>query len=760
MEGIEVIQKKLQSKEFSFSLPIEWCGIPYMLGDYYYHPTNKIVARYIFVHVNINGWRRLYSEQSSFMSDVVEDIYYSLDKDLRWSLYLICVVNDEDLTKIDRYEKRNFENNINYTRNFLVSESMLAQRIPVGKVLVDTNQYKIQYPIEEWQIQLGEYSFCMESLSEGSLFYNLLKWEKDKGKEQNNARKNIAFGKGQIQELSDIRIPKMFRPHLYQKEWVLPCCKFNLLFGANGTGKTSVLSAIELAFTGKVYKPERDTVDNANQADVELTILKQDRKETLKKPNSLEEEIRESEWYNSHNEKIKGSRLNPLFHRFNYFSIDDSDRFARFFPKMEDVFSRLLYGEDTIKIWENIRQNYEKSGQIIVRLQQEYESINVQMQQSPPNVDEIYEERIRQYITESRLRIPTTIEFYEVVKIIDKIQHEIMRLTKNGYIVSKTIAEKRLEEINRMFPSIDKQGIMLERRIKKYRFFQSSVGKFTTVFAEKRDKKIQNWEIQKEQNANNRLKLINEKAELQQIIEFWEKLSTWVPSTEYEMSGEELGWHCKRISKAIAEFNQFQDYLIKLSNLAQRREEVAWQITSFEKLRNQLDQLSSPKKYAEKFISNNIMQISQIFINLHMPQEFSALKMENGEMVGIRGQEIVPIGNMSTGQRTALAISILFQLHLSNPTVPQFILIDEPMARIDAMNSLLLIDFLRELVIVHNRQIFVTTMDRNTAMLFRRKFSFLCEDFQEISFDRQSKGLYQIKQKKYNQKQLISEIDI
>ena len=106
---------------------------------------------------------------------------------------------------------------------------------------------------------------------------------------------------------------------------------------------------------------------------------------------------------------------------------------------------------------------------------------------------------------------------------------------------------------------------------------------------------------------------------------------------------------------------------------------------------------------------------------------------------------------MSTGQRTALVISVFFQMNLATPYAPKFLLLDEPVANIDDLNILALMDFLRELVIIHKRQIFFTTANRNVARLFRRKFSFLLQDFQELRFLRAKEQHLEITRHTYDQ---------
>lgn len=129
----------------------------------------------------------------------------------------------------------------------------------------------------------------------------------------------------------------------------------------------------------------------------------------------------------------------------------------------------------------------------------------------------------------------------------------------------------------------------------------------------------------------------------------------------------------------------------------------------------------------------------------------------DNELVAIRNDETVPISHMSTGQRTALVIAVFFQINLATSFAPNFLLLDEPFANIDDLNVLALMDFLRELAITHERQIFFTTANRNVAKLFRRKFSFLLQDFQELRFLREKEHCLQIVSQSYDQsKQLNS----
>lgn len=104
--------------------------------------------------------------------------------------------------------------------------------------------------------------------------------------------------------------------------------------------------------------------------------------------------------------------------------------------------------------------------------------------------------------------------------------------------------------------------------------------------------------------------------------------------------------------------------------------------------------------------------------------------MENGEIVAIRSgtKERVSMSEMSTGQKVCLALSFMFSLFLSNENAPNVIMLDEPVANLDDIHMLNLLDVLRRFALA-GTQIFFTTSNPNVAKLFRRKFSYLEEDF-------------------------------
>ena len=59
---------------------------------------------------------------------------------------------------------------------------------------------------------------------------------------------------------------------------------------------------------------------------------------------------------------------------------------------------------------------------------------------------------------------------------------------------------------------------------------------------------------------------------------------------------------------------------------------------------------------------------------------------------------------------------------------PPLLLIDDPIAHVDDLNSLSFLDYLREIALVGGRQILFATANEKLATLFERKFDFLGND--------------------------------
>jgi recombinational DNA repair ATPase RecF len=124
-------------------------------------------------------------------------------------------------------------------------------------------------------------------------------------------------------------------------------------------------------------------------------------------------------------------------------------------------------------------------------------------------------------------------------------------------------------------------------------------------------------------------------------------------------------------------------------------------------------------------LQRNRVSIESIFRRIHAPAEFTGLGNTYTTLVRKAGRVEAKLSQISTGQRAAFALSIFLAQNAQLKSAPPILLIDDPIAHIDDLNSLSFLDFLRDLAVAGNRQIVFSTANEKLATLFERKFDFL-----------------------------------
>ncbi|EKS34239.1 AAA family ATPase [Afipia broomeae] len=145
---------------------------------------------------------------------------------------------------------------------------------------------------------------------------------------------------------------------------------------------------------------------------------------------------------------------------------------------------------------------------------------------------------------------------------------------------------------------------------------------------------------------------------------------------------------------------------------------------------------SSLSSEVENALMSSKAAIERIFSTIHSPREFSGIGSTLLTLTKAIDQSEVKLSEVSTGQRAALALAIFLAQNAQLETAPPVMLIDDPIAHIDDLNSLSFLDYLRELAIRGDRQIFFATANSKLASLFMKKFKFLDDGFTTIYLDR------------------------
>lgn len=129
-------------------------------------------------------------------------------------------------------------------------------------------------------------------------------------------------------------------------------------------------------------------------------------------------------------------------------------------------------------------------------------------------------------------------------------------------------------------------------------------------------------------------------------------------------------------------------------------------------------------------------QINEAFSRIHSPQEYEYVGSPDVLLRTADGHVARTLDQVSTGQRSAFALSIFLARNRTAASAPPVLLIDDPIAHVDDLNALSFLDYLRDLAVNSGRQIFFATADTRVASLFSKKFSFLGKSFKTISLAR------------------------
>jgi chromosome segregation protein len=125
-----------------------------------------------------------------------------------------------------------------------------------------------------------------------------------------------------------------------------------------------------------------------------------------------------------------------------------------------------------------------------------------------------------------------------------------------------------------------------------------------------------------------------------------------------------------------------------------------------------------------------------IFGRIHAPSEY-LITADTETPLRTRDNNLpIQLNQVSTGQRSAYALSMFLAMNAQVRAGPKVILLDDPISHIDDLNALSFLDYLRNLVVNSDRQGFFAPADEKIAGLFAHKFGFLGEEFRTIELNR------------------------
>ncbi|MCO8256758.1 AAA family ATPase [Haladaptatus sp. AB618] len=136
----------------------------------------------------------------------------------------------------------------------------------------------------------------------------------------------------------------------------------------------------------------------------------------------------------------------------------------------------------------------------------------------------------------------------------------------------------------------------------------------------------------------------------------------------------------------------------------------------------------------KNLVADHMTVISTLFKVFQRPYEFEQVQYKGDRVVvKRRGEEgSTTISAMSSGQRAALALAIFVTNNIAHERAPALMMLDEPFAHLDDINTVSFFNLLIELARTGKRQILFATANADIADLLQRKVG-ESEDFDRVN---------------------------
>ena len=594
MEKADILKQKVEEAGLAVCQAGNWHGTPYCWADYNFEiaGVSKTTAKYLFTFTDAEGWNSLFSSYKEFVFSIIIPLYFEQSGDISWNLYWVSVLEQSQLDRIDTQKKILFSGNTEYTRNLFAPLEHLRDFIPVGRVPSVPADENIPMPGEDWARQLEPLgmSFCLDEYSSEALDT----YAQSVPIESREASEGVSMtdGEQQISCLRSISIPKSFRPHYYHKDLSVPFAPVNLLFGANGSGKTSVLSAIELGMTGEVRVTPSASLTYPG-TDIVISADTNGAPVRLHPPRKAAEMKRlERQWYKNRNTNRPGVQLNSLFHRFNYLSVEETFIFASQQPDLSDAFSKILYGPETVEMWRNRGRYLDECSRMANLCEQEASQCASKLEDMD-RIPTAGMAALRAYLSASNFNFVRGETANSILQQVQIILAEYDKVSGLGPVISRANARGKLGSLIVSRKAYGDEVNRIESEIEKNRGLRRQLQTEASNLAFERNRKAA-----LSRQLERALNMFSFYCANRESIENYRDLSAQIPCIELSVKrlrsliddcGPALKAPPERHASEIhEEMKQLQE---KHSRLRQRRDELAEQISTLELAGEQHSQL-------------------------------------------------------------------------------------------------------------------------------------------------------------------------
>ncbi|MBX9692622.1 MAG: AAA family ATPase, partial [Cyanobacteria bacterium] len=294
---------------------------------------------------------------SDYQERIVAGRYFQGRKSLQWNNYLFFVVDTEP----EQTVKQLVERDRRYARKLVLSEPELDNALTPPTFKVSDAVIKTDI-LTTWTDILAASNLDRAILNDENMPRKLELIEQYFGQTATANLKSVPTPTTKIQPFLRHVLLEKFRPFPEKRDFDFGTV--TLISGVNGSGKTSLLEAIELVYCGQTKR-------NPKGAGSYLITATYDGGKTEraneKRQGSVYRE-RNLAWYGQFEQKT--TNLYQMFARFNFLDTDAAVGLAE--PKsqaaLEEDLSKLLVGPDASKTWELIDKTGEKLDEKIKEL--------------------------------------------------------------------------------------------------------------------------------------------------------------------------------------------------------------------------------------------------------------------------------------------------------------------------------------------------------------------------------------------------------
>lgn len=324
----------------------------------------RVFARYIVIDLTDEETQLLCNEYilksdevfSNFQNDNISNMFFYETGLVRYNIYLVFICERPNLDKYITYSQ-----NMDYARKLFFTRNDFENYFNVLDDINDNGETKskqinsidsiVKLKKDLGRIGMTSLLYLSEHDEESSVykFYSYIMSDYEKFDDfYDSSESEIAVQTKNDKEydysnkiINNITLDR-YRPSIFEDETLIEFGLFNLFYGDNAGGKTSILDAIELGCTGS-------TLNNKDDSSL-VTILWDNNTVISSEQAKIDRDRIKEKWY-----PFDMGDLNEIFRQVNYFNIDATFNFAL----KPDAFelNKLFCDSEIFRIKNNLLKN-------------------------------------------------------------------------------------------------------------------------------------------------------------------------------------------------------------------------------------------------------------------------------------------------------------------------------------------------------------------------------------------------------------------